>query len=119
MGGRGYVIHRPRRISRSKITISLQPSYFLNFTHSLPSWADPKLFAISRFRTLFITTGDVPSLCGNYKSWPQIVCGQPLFHNMLWSPRAKTEYQHRLEHPPSKCVDFKTKELREGHFVTC
>src|SRR5712692_11648293 len=43
--------------------------------------------------------GGCTSLCGNYKSWPQIMCGQPLFHNMLWWPRAKTEYPHRLVYP--------------------
>src|SRR5216683_5420460 len=44
--------------------------------------------------------GGYTSLCGNYKSWPQIVRGQPLSHNMLWSRRTKTEYPHRLVHPP-------------------
>src|SRR5216683_2616761 len=42
--------------------------------------------------------GGYTSLCGNYKSWPQIVRGQPLSHNMLWSRRTKTEYPHRLVH---------------------
>src|SRR5713101_536172 len=44
--------------------------------------------------------GGYPSLCGNYKSWPQIVRGQPLSHNMLWLRRTKTEYPHRLVLPP-------------------
>src|SRR5229473_5579647 len=48
----------------------------------------------------FDLDGGCTSLCGNYKSWPQIVRGQPLSHNMLWSRRTKTEYPHRLVHPP-------------------
>jgi len=43
--------------------------------------------------------GGCTSLCSNYKSWPQIVRGQPLSHNMLWSRRTKTEYPHRLVYP--------------------
>src|SRR5712692_10084764 len=45
--------------------------------------------------------GGCTSLCSNYKSWPQIVRGQPLSHNMLWSRRTKTEYPHRLVGNPS------------------
>src|SRR6266852_3599444 len=47
----------------------------------------------------FDLDGGCTSLCGNYKSWPQIVRGQPLSHNMLWSRRTKTEYPHRLVYP--------------------
>src|SRR5713226_10062350 len=47
----------------------------------------------------FHRDGGCTSLCGNYKSWPQIVRGQPLSHNMLWSRRTKTEYPHRLVYP--------------------
>src|SRR5713226_6847819 len=49
----------------------------------------------------FHRDGGCTSLCGNYKSWPQIVRGQPLSHNMLWSRRTKTEYPHRLVYPIS------------------
>src|SRR6266436_3866309 len=49
----------------------------------------------------FDLDGGCTSLCGNYKSWPQIVRGQPLSHNMLWSRRTKTEYPHRLVGNPS------------------
>src|SRR6266481_5985455 len=52
--------------------------------------------------------GGYPSLCGNYKSWPQIVRGQPLSHNMLWSRRTKTEYPHRLVYPPPRRSDLQT-----------
>src|SRR6266849_5945295 len=50
----------------------------------------------------FDLDGGCTSLCGNYKSWPQIVRGQPLSHNMLWSRRTKTEYPHRLVYPPPR-----------------
>jgi hypothetical protein len=39
------------------------------------------------------------SLCGNYKSRPHIVRGQPPIPNMLWSRHAETEYPHRLGYP--------------------
>src|SRR5712692_9536954 len=50
--------------------------------------------------------GGCTSLCSNYKSWPQIVRGQPLSHNMLWSRRTKTEYPHRLVYPPLPTLEL-------------
>ncbi len=54
------MIHRPQWNSGINIIISMQPSYFLQLTHSMSRRAGLKPFGISAFRTLFITTGVHP-----------------------------------------------------------
>ncbi len=77
-----------------------QPSPFLSIIYALSyTTGDTYPLFFQSLAHSFHRDGGCTSLCGNYKSWPQIVRGQPLSHNMLWSRRTKTEYPHRLVYP--------------------